>query len=171
MPPRVIGLYALALMEREGPVYGYVVGARIRERTQGAWAPGAGAVYPALEGLSERGLAVAATRGRRKEFRITPRGRAVLRRIRAEARGDRSALPDLTVLWAEIAGERAPGPHLLRRLRRTLDGIEGLLEGGGLDAADRASLRERALAELEVARLRWSPSGDRGARRPARRAA
>ncbi len=57
MRPRLVGLYALATMEREGVVHGYLLSQRISERTDGAWRPGPGAVYPSLSALVERGWA------------------------------------------------------------------------------------------------------------------
>ena len=165
MPPRVLGLYALALMERTGAVHGYEVSQRIAERTRGAWSPGAGAVYPALAVLEARGLAVSAPRGRRREYQITASGRALLRRIRAPARGDEAELPDLSELWEEIAGRSAPGPFLLRRLRRTIDGLESVLDRAPADRADARSLRTEVIAELERARTRFRKPPRPSARR------
>ena len=114
MPPRILGLYSLACMDRDGSIYGYRISRQIAERTGGAWRPGPGAVYPALRALVDRGLARAVRRERRLEYRITSRGRGVLRELREQpSRG--SAAPDLSVLWAEIVGGPDPGEFMLRR--------------------------------------------------------
>ena len=70
---RLVGLYALTVMEREGPVHGYGISERIAERTDGAWRPGPGAVYPSLQKLVAGGWPVRrpkdgadSTRSRRK---------------------------------------------------------------------------------------------------------
>jgi DNA-binding PadR family transcriptional regulator len=163
MPPRVIGLYALALMEREGPVYGYQVGHRIADRTGGGWQPGAGAIYPALAGLVERGLAERSSEGRRRVFRITARGRASLRRLREGARGDGTSVPDLGALWSDILGGADPGPFLLRRLRRTIDGLDSYLADTAEPSGNAAAYRSQILAELRLAQSRFS-SGARATR-------
>lgn len=103
MPGRILALYALACMDREGPVYGYSIARRVAEATEGHWRPGAGTIYPALASLVRRDLAAATVKGRRRWYRITPDGRALLRRIRA-GRAERTSAPDLTVLWATVVG-------------------------------------------------------------------
>ncbi len=158
MPARIIGLYSLACMEREGPVYGYFISDRISERTGGAWRPGAGAVYPALQALVARGLASRSGQGRRLEYRITPAGRRALRRLRSQTEpGGRSA-PDLSALWGDVVGRRDLGPFLLHRMRRTLVGIETHLARTAGTAAGRA-LRAQVVRELAGARTRIATAG------------
>jgi len=140
MPPRLIGLYALATMEREGKVYGYRLSERIAERTGGAWRPGAGAVYPSLRALADRGLAVGRGVGRRREYRITVRGRAVLRTVRRRAGSAGRSGPDAGALWAEIVGEENLGGFLVRRLERSLNAL-GTYLARVPPAADAAAVR------------------------------
>jgi DNA-binding PadR family transcriptional regulator len=122
-PPagRLLGLYALSVMAREGPVHGYELAQRIAVRTQGSWRPGAGAIYPALTTLARRGLARSRIEGRRRVYVATRAGRTTLRELRARVSGGTGSLPDLSVLWAEIAGDGDTTGHLLRHLRRHLD--------------------------------------------------
>ncbi len=171
MPPRRIGLYALATMEREGPIHGYGLAQRIAERTAGAWKPGPGAIYPSLQGLVERGLARSEGSGRRREYRITPAGRAVLRRVRSRQGPDGRRGPDLAVLWAEVVGAGDLAAFLLHRLRRSLDAISTTLQAGpvpGLSAAAASRLRADTIDELERRRKVLGGSTARG-RRPAPR--
>jgi len=162
VPPRVIGLYSLALMEKEGPVYGYLVSKRIADRTGGSWQPGAGAVYPALATLVERGLAERTGRGRRREFRITPRGKTFLRRLRSQWSPEAPRGPDLSVLWSDIAGRGDVGAHLLGRLRRTVDGLESYLGRTDASDAELRALRGQVLAELRLAQQRVGGRPRRG---------
>lgn len=159
MPPRMIGLYALATMEREGSVYGYRLAQRIAERTAGTWRPGPGAIYPSLRLLVDRGLARRRGAGRRREYRITPTGRAVLRRVRARVGSTSVGGPDLSALWAEVVGSSDVNGFLLRRLRRALDDISSTLArrpGPGAPSPGRSSLRADVIEELagRLARLR-----------------
>jgi DNA-binding PadR family transcriptional regulator len=154
LPGRVLGLYALSVMDRDGPVYGYSLAERVSERTFGAWRPGAGAIYPALQSLVERGWARSAREGRRRLYAITPRGRKVLKQIRGRWVGGARTGPDLGLLWSEIAGAGDPGQHLLRRLHHHLEVIGAFLERDPELRAGRASLREGVAMELRAAASR-----------------
>jgi len=161
MPPRMVGLYALTLMERDGAVYGYSLAGRIAERTAGAWRPGPGAVYPALQHLTSRGLATVSGVGRRREYRITPRGRQLLRKVRKERSAGSGSGPDLSLLWAEIVGAPDDSTFLLHRLRRLLDGIETHL-GREPDArVGEEPFRETVLDELRGAERRLRTGASR----------
>lgn len=149
-----MGLYALTLMEREGPLHGYGLSERIAERTEGAWRPGAGSVYPSLRKLVESGLARSKATERRRVYSITPQGRALLRRMRrANGPGDRTR-PDLSALWAEVFGSANVQAFLLRRFRRSMEALElqvsRSIEAGG----DPKALRRTVLAELDAAAAR-----------------
>ncbi len=148
MPPgRLLGMYALACMEAEGSVYGYRVSERVAERTGGAWRPGPGAVYPALQALVDRGLARSKGLGRRRVYSITARGRAVLKRVRAYQRA--VPAPDVGILWAEVAGARDPGRFLVGRVSRAVDGVEAYLARSDLSPARAAALRRATLRTLD----------------------
>ncbi len=165
-PGRILGLYALSVMDRDGPVYGYQLAERISERTDGAWRPGAGAIYPALNSLVDRGLArSAAARGRRM-FSVTPAGRAFLRRVRAEWMGGSRAGPDLSRLWAEISGSGDAAQHVLGHVRRHLETLAALVE-----RSEDPSLGSQVMAELRVAESRLEPLIRGRTTRPRRRGA
>jgi len=151
MPPRLVGLYALACMEREGEVYGYSLAGRIAERTEGAWRPGPGAIYPVLNTLTKRKLAHSRVEGRRRVYSITPQGRTVLARVRARATSWTSRAPDVSALWAEVWGVEDASTFLLLRLRRSLDAIDSALASappGDRHHPTQASLRRAVVSEL-----------------------
>jgi DNA-binding PadR family transcriptional regulator len=155
-------------MDREGTIYGYSLADRISDRTDGAWRPGAGAIYPALQSLVRKGLARTARDGRRRVYQITPAGRAFLRRLRGNWMGGTRAGPDLGLLWSEIAGSSDPGQHLLRHLRHHLEGITAYVERDPEMRAGQGRLRDQVLAELRVTTARLEsvrPERGRGRRR------
>jgi len=170
MPGRILSLYALACMERDGPIYGYSIAQRVRDRTEGEWNPGPGTVYPALRSLVQRGLAVGERRGRRRLYRITPRGRQLLRRIRA-GQLERTSAPDLTVLWAGVVGGPTnPATARLRRVDNALRSLEAYFVRSPPEPV-RERARRRALALLERTRRRLTrafPRARPSARRRAR---
>lgn len=63
------------------PCHGYEILQEIDEKTEGAWRPGAGSVYPILERLLESGYIKSddETRSERKVYSITERGLASLK--------------------------------------------------------------------------------------------
>jgi DNA-binding PadR family transcriptional regulator len=147
----LVGMYALSLMDRDGPTHGYRISESISERTEGAWRPGPGAIYPTLQRLVTRGYARSKTVGPRKIYEITPAGRTLLKRMR----GPRARLarnrPDYGLLWAEVIGVQDVGEFLQRRLERSLEGIERHLRR---TSTERAAARRLALsvgAELRSA--------------------
>jgi len=147
----LLGLFALSQMDRLGPIHGYLLSERIAEQTDGAWRPGAGAVYPALTRLTRRGLVRSRMEGRRRVYMITSQGRKMLTQFRSRNGSWASHRPDLSTLWAEVWGMEDAGAFLLLRLRRSLEAIEVALaaptsarrESAGLD-----SLRADVIAEL-----------------------
>jgi DNA-binding PadR family transcriptional regulator len=175
-PGRLLGLYALSVMDRDGPVYGYLLAERVSDRTDGAWRPGAGAIYPALQSLVVRGFARSGREGRRRVYTITPRGRKALGQIRRGWTGGRGTGPDLGLLWSEIASAGDPGQHLIRHLHHHLEAIGAYLERDPLMKAGGVSLREQVGAELHAAETRLKslettptlPSGTRPNELPGR---
>ncbi len=168
MPGRVIGFYALSVMAAEGPLYGYQLAERIAARTEGAWRPGAGAIYPALESLTRRGHARATRSGRRRVYRITAQGRAFLREVRRNIAWRARGGPDLTLIWAEVAGPEDPALFLLESFRRRLQGVVGYFATDRPGTARHRALRAQLRADLELAIDRLAdpaPSAGRRSRR------
>jgi DNA-binding PadR family transcriptional regulator len=83
----------LALLA-EKPMHGYQIIQEIDERSDGAWKPSPGSVYPTLQLLADEGLISAKESNGRKSYSLTDAGRAV-----ADAAADRPAP------W-EASGER-----------------------------------------------------------------
>ena len=148
---RLVGLYALTLMEREGGMYGYRLSERIAQRTEGNWRPGPGAVYPALGQLVRSGFARARVKGRRKEYSITPAGRKLLLKIRRGPDQVQRARVDLAPLWAEVLGSPDVGELHLLNVRRALTRLEVFLSRPGEDPRQRTRLLEAAHTELSAA--------------------
>ncbi|WP_055604037.1 PadR family transcriptional regulator [Streptomyces aureus] len=65
----------LALL-RDRPMHGYEMIREIGERSDGAWRPSPGSVYPTLQLLEDEGLITSASEGGKKLFTLTDTGRA-----------------------------------------------------------------------------------------------
>jgi PadR family transcriptional regulator, regulatory protein PadR len=75
--------YLVLATLREGELYGYQIAHRIRERSEGAFTPSEGSLYPTLHRLESEGALAATWREgehgpRRRWYRITPAGLAAL---------------------------------------------------------------------------------------------
>jgi DNA-binding PadR family transcriptional regulator len=75
----------LALLAEE-PRNGYQIIQEIAERSQGGWKPSPGAVYPALQQLTDEGLVRAEEADGRKSFHLTEAGRAYVQEHQDEVR-------------------------------------------------------------------------------------
>jgi DNA-binding PadR family transcriptional regulator len=67
---------AALLLVAEEPRNGYQIMQEVEERSEGAWRPSPGSVYPALQQLEDEGLIRAEEIDGRKLFKITDAGRA-----------------------------------------------------------------------------------------------
>lgn len=75
---------AILLLLAEEPMHGYQLMQAMRDRTNGAWRPSPGAVYPTLDHLEDEGLATIRQDGGRRLVTLTDEGRAHLSEKRAE---------------------------------------------------------------------------------------
>lgn len=81
--------YLVLSVLREGELYGYQIALRIRERSDGAFVPSEGSLYPTLHRLETEGGLEAVWRDgdkgpRRRWYRITPAGHAKLAQLEEE---------------------------------------------------------------------------------------
>jgi len=71
----------------EGPGHGYDVMQRLEDKTEGAWRPSPGSVYPTLQLLADEGLARSVERDGKRVYELTDAGRAETQRRIEEAGG------------------------------------------------------------------------------------
>jgi len=83
-PRGLLNYYILHRISR-GPAHGYEIAQSIEEKTEGAWRPGAGSIYPTLKKLEREGLIRASgskVRGSetsQRTYEITPEGAGCLK--------------------------------------------------------------------------------------------
>jgi DNA-binding PadR family transcriptional regulator len=97
---------AILVLLDEEPRNGYGLMQEIERRSNGAWRPSPGSVYPALQQLEDEGLARAVESGGRRAFELTDEGRAYVEEHRQT----------LAEPWADVAGEMGSGVFQLRSL-------------------------------------------------------
>ncbi|GLX94367.1 PadR family transcriptional regulator [Herbidospora sp. NBRC 101105] len=97
----------LALLSEE-PRNGYQIIQEIAERSQGGWKPSPGAVYPALQQLTDEGLVRSEEADGRKTFTLTDAGRAYVTEHQDEVRAP----------WEEMTPDIGDNVHELFDLSR-----------------------------------------------------
>lgn len=68
---------AILVALTEQPMHGYQIIQAIETRTDGAWKPSPGSIYPTLQLLADEGLVSSEQVGERKVYSLTEAGRAV----------------------------------------------------------------------------------------------
>jgi DNA-binding PadR family transcriptional regulator len=86
---------AALLLLAEEPRNGYQIMQEVQERSEGAWRPSPGSVYPALQQLEDEGLIRSDEGDGRKQFVLTDAGREYLDQRDPEARAP----------WEQFSGE------------------------------------------------------------------
>ena len=143
---------ALLVLLAEEPRNGYQLMQEIEERSDGAWRPSPGSVYPTLQQLEDEGLVVTVERDGRKLLELTDLGRE-----RLAERPETETAP-----WDAAKGEVGDGPRQLAHLVREVHLAAGQLIHAG-DEAQMAQAREiLANARRSLYRiLAGDPPGDR----------
>jgi DNA-binding PadR family transcriptional regulator len=90
---------ALLVLLAEEPRNGYGLMQEIEARSNGAWRPSPGSVYPALSQLEDEGLVRAHASGGRKQFELTDEGRTYV-----SEHADELGTP-----WEEVGGGEPVG--------------------------------------------------------------
>ncbi len=103
IPPGLLRPTLLRLL-REKPSTGFELMKEIARRTQGVWAPGPAAIYPALKELWQRGFIerTGAERGRSRPYGLTPQGQACIQDWEETRDQGGRELKALEELWGRI---------------------------------------------------------------------
>ena len=99
---------AALLLLAEEPRNGYQIMQEVEERSDGAWRPSPGSVYPALQQLEDEGLIRSEEIDGRKLFALTDAGRA-----HVQERGDDKPAP-----WEQMSGDVSDQVTELGKLMR-----------------------------------------------------
>lgn len=105
VPRGFLRFYILTLLSKS-PQTGYSIIQGIDERTEGAWKPGAGTMYPLLKSLQREGLIGAKGKGRfRKTYVLTQKGSQAL----AEVRGVIAGMGRKEAIMGRLFSDLLPG--------------------------------------------------------------
>jgi DNA-binding PadR family transcriptional regulator len=129
---------AILALLAERPMHGYEMIKEIEERTEGAWAPSAGSIYPTLQLLEDEGLIRGEESEGKRRFTLTDAGAEA----QAEKAGERTP-------WEEVRAGAAPEQLQLKDSVRKLHHAIGQV----LHAADEGQ-RKRVRELLDETRRR-----------------
>jgi DNA-binding PadR family transcriptional regulator len=157
VPRGFLRLYILTLLSR-GPQTGYSIIQRIDERTEGAWKPGAGTMYPLLKGLLAEGLLKLERgegEGATKTYSLSRKGARELEQIKEMMSGAGRKEQVMGRLFSDLLPGDVFVPMILTRYRESTDIIRQKFSE--IPPSDRERLlREfRFLLETEIA---WTDS-------------
>jgi DNA-binding PadR family transcriptional regulator len=99
---------AALLLLAEEPRNGYQIMQEVQERSEGAWSPSPGSVYPALQQLEDEGLIRSEELDGRKAYRLTVEGLA-----KVQERGTDQPAP-----WEQMSGGFSPPVVELGKIMR-----------------------------------------------------
>ncbi|MGW4370218.1 PadR family transcriptional regulator [Nocardia takedensis] len=112
---------AVLLLLAEGPMHGYELIQRIRERTEDIWRPSPGSIYPALAQLEDEGLVIIDKVAGRKTAKLTEAGQTYVTEHKDEL-GDP---------WTDVTNDVGAQAVDLRGLVGQLMGAVGQVAAAG----------------------------------------
>jgi DNA-binding PadR family transcriptional regulator len=154
IPRGFLRVYILTTLSR-GPATGYEIMQRIEERTEGAWRPGPGTVYPLLKSLVREKLvnpSQKTSKTSRVSYTITSSGEDELAAMRAERASFGGKERVIMRLASDLVPSRTLVPVLLNRARDSAEFLRSKI--AELPEPDRtAALRE--LGTITENQLDW----------------
>ena len=123
VPRGFLRIYILTLLSK-GAHSGYSIIQAIDERTEGAWKPGPGTMYPLLKGLEREGLVASKGRGRsRRSYVLTPKGGRELAEIRGQVGGLGRKDAVMARLFSDLLPVEVFMSMIIRRIRENTEFI------------------------------------------------
>ncbi|HVR04466.1 MAG TPA: PadR family transcriptional regulator [Solirubrobacteraceae bacterium] len=130
---------AALLLLAEEPRNGYQIMQEVQERSEGAWSPSPGSVYPALQQLEDEGLIRSEELDGRKLYRLTVEGLA-----KVEQRDEGQPAP-----WEQMSGGlRPPMVELAKAMRELAAAFTQIMHGSDSQIAAAREVLVRARRDL-----------------------
>jgi DNA-binding PadR family transcriptional regulator len=125
---------AVLTLLAESPMHGYQIITELTERSEGAWRPSPGSVYPTLQQLEDEGLVTVAELDGRRTYTLTAAGREEVERTAEDRRPP----------WEQAATDDDTATRLRRRAGELLAALLQVATAGTPEQAERA---ERILVD------------------------
>ena len=118
---------AILALLAEQPMHGYQIIQELATRSGGAWTPGAGSVYPALEQMEAQGLITGEQQDDKRVCSITDKGREVAQRTHSHGRAP----------WDEAAEASGPRVNLGQSIFALMSAVQQVSKTGSDEQVDR----------------------------------
>jgi len=153
---RIYILHRIALR----PTHGYELIQDIQTKTEGAWSPGAGSIYPILKKLVAEGLIKAETSGRSEDrhvFEITPKGLEALKEVKEAFSHFGQRWSAMRGLFIDFIEPEKVGPFVLEGSKKQFEFMQDFVKSkmGSLPPGEIDYLLKEYKLNLER-QLRWT---------------
>jgi DNA-binding PadR family transcriptional regulator len=118
---------AILALLAEQPMHGYQIIQELATRSGGAWTPGAGSVYPALEQMEAQGLISGEQLDGKRVYSITDKGRELAQRSQAHGQAP----------WDEAAEASGPRVNLGQSIQALMHAVQQVSRTGSDDQVAR----------------------------------
>ncbi|EQD80269.1 transcriptional regulator, PadR-like family [mine drainage metagenome] len=113
---------------QEQPMHGYQIIQDLETRTNGAWKPSPGSIYPTLQALEDQGLLIAEVVESKRVFTLTDAGREYL-----------NGLADGPLPWETVTKDTATSLFALRdQIKQLAMAVMQLAQSGGEEQVEKA---------------------------------
>ncbi len=132
---RGIIFFIILSMAKDGPIYGNQVANLISEKTEGAWKPSPGSIYPALERLKHRGFIERYEEEGKVMYRITEKGSTFIAKIKTRHLERSPMAKFMGKLWMDAQNPEERMRFILTSAQNTTESLEENLRTirGGLE--------------------------------------
>jgi len=120
--------FIIMTMAREGPIYGNKIVNLIYERTNGAWKPSVGSVYPALDLLTKKGFITRYKEDGKVMYKITGKGSGFVKRIGKKHINNSPMLKFMGKIWMDALSPEDKASFLLNSFKNIVASLEGELK-------------------------------------------
>lgn len=139
---------AVLVLLEEAPRNGYQIIQELSERSNGAWRPSPGSVYPILQQLEDEGLVEIASSESGKTYNLTTTGKALVEKDRATlGKPWETAAADVSDATADMMGSLRQVVHAVRQV--SMAGSEAQTQKAATILADARRSIYRLLADDE----------------------
>lgn len=121
---RGILFFIILSMAKDGPVYGNQVANWISERTDGAWKPSAGSIYPALERLKHRGFIERYEEDGKVMYKITDKGSNFIAKIKSRHMERSPMAKFMGKVWMDAQNPEERMRYILSSAQHTAESLD-----------------------------------------------
>jgi DNA-binding PadR family transcriptional regulator len=130
--PRGLLLYWILYRISKSPIYGYQILTELEQKTQGAWRPGAGSIYPLLKKLERDGyIESERTQGRKtdqKRYTITLKGMERLKQAKERFRMMKSKIGHMRWVIFDLLDPSEIPEYVVEGSKESFEGVRDLVE-------------------------------------------